>query len=388
MDLAFIAKQVGWNGGTERGLVQMVNGLAARGHRLTVYCSHPAPEVAASCRRVRVPTLGVGRLAEMWSLAWLGPRLACRGGHDLVAGFTRLLRQDVVRCCGGSHAGYLETLAAADPGLRSTVRRLHPHHRSILAIERRQYRPGNFLKVSAISNVVKADLMRVYGLPDSAIEVIADGVDIVRFNPGLRERHRASVRATHGIPAQAGVALFVGNGFRRKGLETLLRALALLPDRTCHVLVVGDDPDRIRYRKLAGQLGLENRVVFAGSRPDTETYYGAADCLVLPAVQEAFGNVVLEALATGLPAVVSACAGASETLKNGLEMGLLNNPLDPAELAGRMQSVLAWARSGGAAGPARLMAETYSLDRCLLRTEALFQKVLLEKQQRKRLLLP
>ncbi len=388
MDLAFIAKRLGCVGGTERDLVQLVNGLAARGHRITVYCSYPDSPVSVACRRVRVPTLGVGRLAQMWSLAGLGPRLAFQGGHDLATGFARLFRQDVIRCGGGSHAGYLDTLAATDPFLRRAFRRIHPLHRSILAIERRQYQPGRFRRVIAISEVVKADLMRVYDVPEARIRVIPDGVDTVRFHPRLREAHRDAIRAVHGIPVDADVLLFVGNGFRRKGLEPMLRAFARVPDRNGYALVVGDDPDRARYRKLAVQLGLGSRVIFAGVQSDMEKYYGAADCLVLPALQEAFGNVVLEALAAGLPAVVSAGAGAAETLKAGLAAGLVKDPLDAVELAGRLQAVLAWARSGEAAGPARRMAETYSMEAHILRMEALFQEVLREKQACKRLPLP
>lgn len=379
MNLAFIAKRLDLVGGTERGLVQLVNGLAARGHSITVYCSHPAPHVSAACSRVRVPTLGVGRLAEMWSLAWLGPRLAFRGGHDLVTGFARLLRQDVIRCAGGSHAGYLETLAATDPFMRGAVRRCHPHHRSILAIERRQYQPGRFRKVCAISGVVKADLMRTYGVPENAIRVIYDGVDTERFHPRLREIHRAAVRAAHGIPAEARCLLFVGNGFRRKGLETLLRALAVGPDPALYVLVAGTDPDAGRYRELAGRLGVAGRVVFAGAVADPERFYAAADALVLPAIQEAFGNVVLEALATGLPVVVSACAGAAEILGQGLESGILSNPRDPVELAARIKTLLADSASGELAIQARRLAESHSTGVALARTEAFFQDTIREK---------
>ncbi len=385
MDLAFIAKRLDLAGGTERDLVQLVNGLAARGHRITVYSSHPASTVSAACRTVRVPTLGFGRIAEMWSLAVLGPRLAFRGGHDLVTGFARLLRQDVIRCGGGSHGGYLETLAATEPVLRRLLRRCNPHHRSILAIERRQYQPGHFRRVLAVSAVVKADLMRAYGVPEALISVIHDGVDTDRFHPRLRELHREAIRAEHGIPPHARVALFVGNGFHRKGLQALLRALALLPDQDCYVMVVGDDPSRERYRKLAVALGVDRRVVFVGRQSNSEKYYGAADCLVLPAVQEAFGNVVLEALATGLPAVVSRCAGSAVTLTGELEIGLVVDPSDPVEIADRLQTVLAWAASGAAAAPARRVAESYSFEICLRRKEELFQQVILEKQAGKTL---
>jgi UDP-glucose:(heptosyl)LPS alpha-1,3-glucosyltransferase len=88
-----------------------------------------------------------------------------------------------------------------------------------------------------------------------------------------------------------------------------------------YLVVVGDDAQRGRYQALA-QDRTHGKVVFVGRRDDVETYYGAADLLALPAVQEAFGNVVLEALAAGLPTVVSRTAGASEILKGRLAEGI------------------------------------------------------------------
>jgi UDP-glucose:(heptosyl)LPS alpha-1,3-glucosyltransferase len=298
-----------------------------------------------------------------------------------VIGYARLLRQDVVRCGGGAHESYLASLHAAGPRWRGWLRRIQPLHRSILAIERRQYQPGRYCRVLAVSQAVKADLMRVHGVPAAAVAVIPGGVDTVRFHPRLREEHRAAVRAAYRIPSNARCLLFVGNGFRRKGLETLLRAMAVEPDPDLHALVVGTDPDAGRYRELACRLGVGGRVVFTGAVTDTERYYAAADVLVLPAVQEAFGNVVLEALAAGLPAVVSACAGAAEVLGNGLEEGLLCDPLDHRELAARVKSLLAGSVAGVYAAPARRVAESYSMTASLDRTETLFRETIREKTE-------
>ena len=380
MDLAFVAKGIDGRGGTERDLFQLAAGLAGRGHAVSLYLLRSGSPAPAGCRVVRVPTLGVGSLAGLWSLAWMGPRMAFRGGHDLVIGFSRLLRQDVVRCGGGSHAAFLDTLDSLGSPLQGSVRRLHPLHRSILAIERRQYRPGRYRRVLAISEPVKADLIRTYGVPEPAIRVIPDGVDIARFHPDLRQAHRSAVRAARGIPESAPCALFVGNGFRRKGLDTLLQAMARLPDRHWHLLVVGGDSDLTRYRTLAARLGLAGRIVFAGSQPEPDPFYGAADLLVLPAVQEAFGNVVLEALASGLPAIVSRAAGSAALLRDGLEAGVLEDPRSADELAMRIGKVFEGTADGAFARTARRVAELFSVETNTSRVEALLEEVLREKR--------
>jgi UDP-glucose:(heptosyl)LPS alpha-1,3-glucosyltransferase len=221
--------------------------------------------------------------------------------------------------------------------------------------------------------MVKADLMRTYRVPESAICVIPDGVDTLRFHPGLRGGHRAAVRAAFGIPPEAPCVLFVGNGFRRKGLDILIQALARLADPAWHLLVVGGDPEAPRYKALADRAGLAGRAVFAGAQAEPERFYGAADLLALPAVQEAFGNVVLEAMACGLPVVVSRGAGSAGLLRNGLETGLLEDPRNPDELARRIQAV--FSTRGAGAPAARGIAEALSDEVNTVRTESLLEDV-------------
>ena len=89
-----------------------------------------------------------------------------------------------------------------------------------------------------------------------------------------------------------------------------------------------------------GKLGIDARTHFAGQQSETHRYYAAADVFVLPSVQEAFGVVVLEAMATGLPCIVSSRAGAAEVLPESVRKYLLADPLDASELAAKMLSAL------------------------------------------------
>jgi glycosyltransferase involved in cell wall biosynthesis len=91
-----------------------------------------------------------------------------------------------------------------------------------------------------------------------------------------------------------------------------------------------------------------------------ERYYGAADLVALPSVQEAFGNVVLEGLATGLPVVVSNAVGAAEILTDRLSQGIVAHPEDPAELAVVLRSMLEGGRNAEWCGMARKLGEQHS----------------------------
>jgi UDP-glucose:(heptosyl)LPS alpha-1,3-glucosyltransferase len=112
------------------------------------------------------------------------------------------------------------------------------------------------------------------------------------------------------------VILFVGSGFERKGLGALLQALGRLDDSGAQLVVAGRG-DVSQYRVLAGQLGVGNRVTWVAPRRDVEQLYAAADVVALPARYEPFGNVHLEALASGVPVLTSAQAGGSEAIVSG-----------------------------------------------------------------------
>ena len=110
--------------------------------------------------------------------------------------------------------------------------------------------------------------------------------------------------------------LFVGSGFERKGLATAIDALGELGDDHARMIVIGKGR-RLPYEELAGRRGVPDRVVWLGPRRDTERWYGAADVVVLPTRYEPFGNVHLEALASGVPMVTSVRAGGAELIRDG-----------------------------------------------------------------------
>ncbi len=158
--------------------------------------------------------------------------------------------------------------------------------------------------------MVQAEIHERFGLPLARLPVIYNAIDPAVFHPGLA-RDRATVRARHGIPADACVFLLVGSAYARKGVARALEALAAVP-APAHLLVVGRDRHPARYVALARRHGVAGRVTFAGAQTDPKPYYGAADAFVLPTLYDALSNAVLEALACGLPVVTSDRCGAGE----------------------------------------------------------------------------
>jgi len=305
-----------------------------------------------------IPTVPLGRTAQLWSFAKLAPKIIRRFPCDVVVSFGRMISQDVLRSGGGSHRVFLQKLAE-EGGRRRLWHDLSLYHRSVLALERRQFQAGHYKRILAVSEEVKRELLDTYALPEDKVTVIYNGVDDERFNLSLRYKFRELVREQWHIPLDAPTVLFVGSGFRRKGLDRLLKAWSSPQMKDIYLIVVGDDAQRGRYRALAEDR-TQRKVVFVGRRDDIESYYGAADLLALPAVQEAFGNVVLEALAAGLPAVVSHTVGASEILKGRLAEGIIPHPENPNEISAGLLAMLERGRDASFSLEARKLAEGYS----------------------------
>jgi UDP-glucose:(heptosyl)LPS alpha-1,3-glucosyltransferase len=143
------------------------------------------------------------------------------------------------------------------------------------------------------------------------------------------------VRAAAGIPADAYTLLFVGSGFARKGLATAIEAFAAFGDRASRLLVLGKGDVR-EYQALAARLGVAERVVWLGARADPERWYAGADVVVLPSRYEPFGNVHLEALASGVPVIASARAGGAEVITEGVT-GAVVKPTDAGAIAAALE---------------------------------------------------
>lgn len=337
MRLAFSYRRLARQGGTEADLYRTVTGLAERGHDVHVFCADPRTAAPSGVTVHPIRQVRAGRLARLVSFAWLAPRTITRSGPwDVVIGFGRTARQDLVRCGGGTHRAYLETMS------RSGARRkgLGPYHRAVLALEAAQYRPGNFRRVLAVSRRVRDEIIDGYRVPAERVRVAYNGVDLERFNPRRRATVGSSTRRRLGVPSEARVVLSVGSGFRRKGVDALLRLWSEEPPADAWLVIVGGDERMGAYRRLGRQRALRGRVVLAGPQAAVEEFYAAADVVVVASLQEAFGNVVLEALAAGLPVVTSRRVGASEVLAGPLCDLVVDDPLDVAALRARLTQAL------------------------------------------------
>lgn len=208
------------------------------------------------------------------------------------------------------------------------------------AIERKIYTPDK--TYIAISKTVARELEDCFGLRES-VHVIHHGVDPGFFKPATtagEKEARERLRSACGVGRGELACLFVGS-YERKGLDTALEAMAILPSvaRAKVKLVAVGGGDTEAFAKRAQELGVADRVRLVGPTREIHRYYQAADLFFLPTRYEPFGLVILEAMAAGLAPVVSRLAGASELLEHGKSGLLLDDPRDPREAADQIARI-------------------------------------------------
>ncbi|MBI2770853.1 MAG: glycosyltransferase family 4 protein [Burkholderiales bacterium] len=328
-------------GGAEGYSVRLAEQLAAR-HEVHVFAqetAHSWPGV--SYHPISTPLKRPRWVNQLW-FAWATAR-ATRSGFDIVHSH-ELTWHGQVQTIHVKPVRY--SLLAGVQGAARVLRWLKivtsPRLLAYLWLEAARFssRPGRH--VVAASSMVQAEALQAYPGAAGMTSVITPGVDLPGEGPG-----RAEARRALGLPADGRLLLFVANDYARKGLDTLLAALAQLP-ADVHLAVVGDAAGIPPFARRAAALGEASRVHFLGSLPEVAPAYRAADALVHPTLEDTFAMVVLEAMAHGLPVVVSgpAFCGISALLRDGHDALLLSNPRDPQELVAVLLGLLAGKPSG------------------------------------------
>lgn len=204
------------------------------------------------------------------------------------------------------------------------------YYRLIIFLERRVYKNPETVLI-LIARKTAEDLARIYDRRDRCV-VMYLGLDHHSYNSARRAALRDGARQQIGLSDGRFAVLMVGNDWHKKGIRVLFEALNLLRDLPIDLLVVGrENPDP--FRAMAAELGLESRVYFLPPRNDVEFYYAAADVYAGPSLEDTFALPPVEAMASGVPTIVSLQNGTWEIMTDGVDGLILQDPRDSAGLA-------------------------------------------------------
>ncbi|MEI7733088.1 MAG: glycosyltransferase family 4 protein [Verrucomicrobiota bacterium] len=332
MKIALIRRQFSATGGAELYLQRLLGALQQAGHEIHLFAEaweqppagiqfHAIPvEASRAWRAVR--------FAEGVQQALAGQRFDC------VFSLERTLQQDVYRAGDGVHRVWLERRRQFAPWWRKPFIGRGAFHRQMMALEARTFDPANTGRIIVNSDMVKQEILRHFKFPAERIHLVRNGIAVERFQNGKREE----TRRRFGFSEKDCVLLFVGSGWERKGLQYLLDAVkiieymkrfdanGMMPEKPFPGLSKHPAIKLLVVGKGKRPRGTSANVVFAGAMADVEQAYAAADLFVFPPIYEPSSNVVIEALAAGLPVITTAQNGASEWIAPGDNGAVLSEP--------------------------------------------------------------
>ncbi|MEM7332552.1 MAG: glycosyltransferase [Chloroflexota bacterium] len=236
--------------------------------------------------------------------------------------------------------GHMKNKIATSESQMSPQSRIDGEYRVIQTVDR----------LIAATPAEEEQLITLYNADPEKIRILPPGVDLDRF----KEIDKAVAKRTVGIPCGNNNIVFAGRIEPLKGIDTMLRAMAIIQERypeslksSCMAIIGGDpwaedlDDEMARLQQLREDLDIHDLVTFLGAK-DQEllpNYYAAAEMVIMPSHYESFGMVALEAMAMGTPVIASEVGGLAHLVKHG-ETGFHVPSRDPEALARRIYELL------------------------------------------------
>lgn len=355
-------EQTGGDGGAQAIIDLMLQALGQQQDiKLSLLCRQWDSAAAAEGKVIIDPPFrGRRNKQESFNQAvkdYLGNR-----SFDIIQSHERLNGCHIFRAGDGVHKVWLQHRAEKANPLQRWWQSASSYHRALLAEEKLMFESDSLKKVICNSNMVREEIASNFAIDKRKLAVIYNAVDSQKYKPA-EGQVKAELRQTLDIPENALVFIFAGSGFERKNLGATLVAFSQLPEN-CYLVVVGRDKKHRAYERLANQLRCVDRVRFLGAQEKSKMpgLYQLADVLVLPTIYDPFPNVILEALATGLPCITTTTCGAVDVIPDA-KCGAIVDMADDQGLTDAMACYQDADRLNAESASARELALTFTQQR-------------------------
>lgn len=359
MIVGFVRRGFSSTGGAESYLKRFASALRERGDESVLFASGAWTAEEFPWGKVqRIGGSSPTSFAD--ALRAAEPRKHC----DVLFSLERVWECDCYRAGDGVHRAWLEERAKYQPAWKRWFRDWNPKHREILRLERRMFTPTVTSRVIANSHWVKNQILRSYGYPAERMVVVHNGIPPIA--PPTFEQ-RTAARAAFDLKAGELAIVFAGSGWERKGLRFAIEAVDHVRNLQPRLLVAG--------RGTQAGLPRSDRVQFLGGLSSTAIPLAAADLFLLPTTYDPFSNACLEAAASGVPVITTACNGFAEVMQQGLHGEVVDEPSNITALA---QAIKAWAdeaKRERARPVLQALAERFSIEANVTATLEVLQDV-------------
>ncbi len=335
MKLAFcLFKYFPWSG-LARDFLKIALECHRRGHDLHVYAQEWQGARPAG---IPINVLKVSALANHTrnrSFYRQFREITAREHFDAIIGFNKMPGLDMYYCADVCYVSRAKRHGRLYQLISPRFRHFHSFERAVFDVQ-------SSTTILSLSERGKGVYQEYYGTLESRFQPTPPNLDFERKPYHRPEAVRRKKREELMIKDNESLLLFIGSGFKRKGLDRAIKAMAALPGALRHnttMLVVGQDK-AARYLRLAARSGLAGKVRFLGGRDDLVELMAAGDLLIHPAYQETTGTVLIEAVVAGLPVLVTDVCGYAHHITSADAGVVLGSPFVQQKLNEKLQYAL------------------------------------------------
>lgn len=311
-------------GGLQRDFLRIAKECLNRGHEVDVFTMSWEGELEPGLTIHSVPARGFSNHMRAKNFVRdIRERLL---SYDAVVGFNKMPGLDIYYAA--------DTCYQAKARIqRSAWYRLTRRYRHLVAFESAVFASSSSTEILLLSRKQQDDFIQYYQTSPTKFHLLPPGIAKDRVAPPNALEIRQRVRKEFAIEQDEFLLLMVGSGFKTKGLDRALLAFAALPkdlQTRSKVFIIGKDNPR-SFQKQASKLGIQEKIHFLGGRLDVPNFFLAADLLLHPAYNENTGTVLLEAMASGLPVLVTDVCGYAFYIRDADAGQVLSSPFNQLE---------------------------------------------------------
>ncbi len=322
-----------------------------------------------------VPIISFPKWLTTVSFAWFVERGLRRYAFDLIHSHERIFAADLFTMHGVPHGFWVREVRKKSMSL---------YDRATAWVEARMVYEGGCRKFVAVSQLTKDIFLRQYPIDPDKVCVIHPGVSPEAFTKKNKDAVRQAARRNLGIDTDVPLIVFASMNFEIKGLDDILSALAIVRRKNDDFkIVVAGKGKAGKYQKLAARAGLADHIIFTGALAKDTLFdlYLAGDFYMMLSKFDTFGMVVLEAMAAGLPVMVSANVGAKDLVREGKNGFIIENPSNHEKTAAKIALLLDETVRLKLSEAARQTASENTWNQTVIKYRAIYDDVLKAKNK-------
>ena len=329
--IAVVIPKFGLVGGAEQFASELSEKLSS-GHQETlhVFANHWQSN-SHVLKFHKIPIISFPKFLTTISFAWFVQRQIQRNNFSLVHSHERIFAADIFTLHGVPHRYWVDQVRRKRMSLYDTA---------TAWVEKKLVYEGHCKKFIAVSDLTKDIFLREYSIDPGQVAVIHPGVNLRDYAQKNKGDVRRTVRSALGIGAEEPVIIFASMNFEIKGLDDILLTLAQLKKQNDKFkLIVAGKGNIKKYEKMAKEAQISSNVIFTGvvGKDKLIDLYLAGDLYMMLSKFDTFGMVVLEAMAAGLPVMISSHVGAKDLVQEGENGFIINNPSDYDHIVSKLK---------------------------------------------------